>query len=163
MDESRKQALIAPCFLSRFTRNAVFCRQIINRRNIQCSGICTGHRSEELYLKEIDRFVNEIAGPPAPADFVVFRFGRTYSHGGIVIDWPIIIHAYIPHGVLLSDALRDGELLGRQHRFFELAVSNHQPALSRTPIYMPAGVMANIIRLSRIQGRSGLIQATELR
>ncbi|HKR94442.1 MAG TPA: hydrolase [Candidatus Angelobacter sp.] len=90
------------------------------------------HRSEELYLKEIDRFVNEIAGPPAPADFVVFRFGRTYSHGGIVIDWPIIIHAYIPHGVLLSDALRDGELLGRSHRFFELAVNKQQaPTFNR--------------------------------
>lgn len=84
------------------------------------------HRTEELYLKEINQFVNEIAGPPAPADFVVFRFGRTYSHGGIVIDWPIIIHAYIPHGVLLSNALRDGELLGRPHRFFELAVNKQQ-------------------------------------
>jgi hypothetical protein len=88
------------------------------------------HRSEELYLKEIDKFVNEIAGPPAPADFVVFRFGRTYSHGAIVIDWPIVIHSYIPHGVLLGNALCDGELLGRQHRFFELAVRAQQSALS---------------------------------
>src|SRR5579859_1944813 len=78
------------------------------------------HRSEELYLKEIDKFVMEIPGPPQPADFVVFQFGRTYSHGGIVVDWPLIIHSYIPHGVLLSNALRDGELLGRKHRFFAL-------------------------------------------
>ncbi len=89
------------------------------------------HRSEELYLREIGRFVREIAGPPLPADFVVFRFGRTYSHGGIVIDWPIIIHAYIPHGVMLSDALRDGELLGRQHKFFELDVGRRQPTLGQ--------------------------------
>jgi cell wall-associated NlpC family hydrolase len=78
------------------------------------------HRSEELYLKEIDRFVLEIAGPPQPADFVVFQFGRTYSHGAIVLDWPLIIHSYIPHGVLLSDALRDGELVGRKHKFFRV-------------------------------------------
>ncbi len=89
------------------------------------------HRSEELYLKEIDRFVREITGPPQPADFVVFRFGRTYSHGAIVINWPIVIHAYIPHGVLLGDALRDGELLSRQHRFFEIAISTQHSALSR--------------------------------
>jgi len=78
------------------------------------------HRSEELYLKEIDRFVAEINGPPQPADFVVFQFGRTYSHGAIVVDWPIVIHSYIPHGVTLSDALRDGELLGRKCKFFRV-------------------------------------------
>jgi len=78
------------------------------------------HRSEELYLKEIGKFVIEIDSPPQPADFVVFRFGRTFSHGAIVVNWPIIIHSYIPHGVLLSDALRDGELLSREHKCFEV-------------------------------------------
>lgn len=79
------------------------------------------HRSEELYLREIEKFCVEIAGPPLPGDFVVFHFGRTFSHGAIVIDWPQIIHSYIPRGVLLADALRDGELLGREVKFFELA------------------------------------------
>jgi len=37
-----------------------------------------------------------------------------------VVEWPIVIHSYIPHGVLLSDALRDGDLLGREHKCFEL-------------------------------------------
>jgi cell wall-associated NlpC family hydrolase len=78
------------------------------------------HRSEELYLTEIEKFVVEIQTPPEPGDFIVFRFGRTFSHGAIVVEWPIVIHSYIPHGVLLSDALRDGELLGRDHKCFEL-------------------------------------------
>lgn len=84
------------------------------------------HRSEELYLQTIEPFVKDKTGmavwsnPPLPADFVVFKFGRAFSHGAIVIDWPIIIHSYIPHGVLLGDALRDGELLGREKKFFEL-------------------------------------------
>jgi cell wall-associated NlpC family hydrolase len=106
------------------------------------------HRSEELYLKTIAPFVREkkpcecpchagdkstmcvcgngwecegnpIHGPFA-ADFVVFKFGRAFSHGAIVVDWPIIIHSYIPHGVLLGDALRDGELLNREMKFFEV-------------------------------------------
>jgi len=81
------------------------------------------HRSEELYLREIQKFVVETGEPPLPADFVVFRFGRTYSHGAIVVEWPIVIHSYIPHGVLLSDALRDGELLGRERKHFAIAVS----------------------------------------
>jgi cell wall-associated NlpC family hydrolase len=76
------------------------------------------HRSEELYLREIKRFANEIAGPPLPADFVVFKFGRTFSHGAIVLDWPLIIHSYIPHGVTLADALCDGAIIGREMKFF---------------------------------------------
>lgn len=78
------------------------------------------HRSEELYLNEIEKFVVEIDEVPQPADFVVFRFGRTFSHGAIVVEWPIVIHSYIPHGVLLSDALRDGDLLGRERKCFEV-------------------------------------------
>ena len=89
------------------------------------------HRSEELYLKEIEKFVVETDAPPQPADFVVFRFGRTYSHGAIVVEWPIVIHSYIPHGVLLSDALRDGELLGRARKHFAIAVSSQHSAFSR--------------------------------
>lgn len=80
------------------------------------------HRSEELYLKTIEPFAQEKSGSPLPADFVVFKFGRAFSHGGIVIEWPIIIHSYIPHGVLLGDALRDGELIGRELKVFEVKV-----------------------------------------
>lgn len=57
---------------------------------------------------------------PQPADFVVFKFGRAFSHGAIVTNWPQIIHSYIPHGVLLGDALRDGELLNREFKVFEV-------------------------------------------
>lgn len=78
------------------------------------------HRSEELYLKEVKKFCVEIAGPPQPGDFVVFRFGRTFSHGAIVMDWPRIVHSYIPHGVHYGNALQDGELIGREMQLFEV-------------------------------------------
>jgi cell wall-associated NlpC family hydrolase len=96
------------------------------------------HRSDELYLKTIEPFTQEIFPCPQayaalkdgiapdsvpiarPADFVVFKFGRTFSHGAIVIDWPLIIHSYIPHGVQLGNALQDGELIGREMKFFEV-------------------------------------------
>ena len=83
------------------------------------------HRSEELYLRELDKFCTEVSGKPEPGDFVVFRFGRTFSHGAIVLNWPQIIHSYIPHGVLLGDALRDGDLLGREKRIFEVKDAVH--------------------------------------
>ena len=43
------------------------------------------HHTEEKYLETIAPLCREISGPPEPADFVVFRFGRAFSHGAIVI------------------------------------------------------------------------------
>jgi cell wall-associated NlpC family hydrolase len=76
------------------------------------------HRSEELYLAEVQKFASESSEEPRPADFVVFKFGRTFSHGAIVIEWPLVIHSYIPHGVTLADAMRDGQLVGRARKVF---------------------------------------------
>ncbi len=84
------------------------------------------HRSEELYLSEIEKFCCEIVTPPEPGDFVVFRFGRTFSHGAIVLDWPLIIHSCIPHGVLLTDGSKDGELIGRDQKFFAVRAFSTQ-------------------------------------
>jgi cell wall-associated NlpC family hydrolase len=78
------------------------------------------HHSDEIYLQTITPFTQEKPTAPLPADFVVFKFGRAFSHGAIVVEWPIIIHSYIPHGVLLGDALRDGELIGREMKIFEV-------------------------------------------
>ena len=88
------------------------------------------HHSEEIYLKTIEPFTVETTGlsgvtsgrpwKPLPADFVVFKFGRAFSHGAIVVEWPLIIHSYIPHGVQFSDALNDGQLIGREIKFFEV-------------------------------------------
>src|SRR5690349_27648 len=44
------------------------------------------HRTEELYLREIEKFCLETTGTPQPGDFMVFRFGRTFSHGAIVLE-----------------------------------------------------------------------------
>lgn len=118
------------------------------------------HRSDELYLKEIEKFavlqypeaergipaalnVPEVemdscvlpqdicsqsapsprSGLPKvrPADFIVFKFGRTFSHGAIVVEWPLIIHAYIPHGVTLTDASTDGQLIGREYKVYKIS------------------------------------------
>ena len=101
------------------------------------------HRSDELYLQEVERFAVEIEDPPQPADFVVFKFGRTFSHGAIVIAWPLIIHSYIPHGVTLADALADGQLIGREKKLFSVSarsssvLSLHQRPSRRDSVSLP--------------------------
>src|SRR5438270_4473454 len=51
------------------------------------------HRDAERYLEGLACHAYEIAGPPQgagplPGDIALFRFGRTYSHGAVVIRWP---------------------------------------------------------------------------
>jgi cell wall-associated NlpC family hydrolase len=82
------------------------------------------HRSDEIYLQEIEKFCRPMRSlqTPLPADFVVVQFGRTFSHGAIVVEWPIVIHSYVHHGVTLCDILRDGEVVGRDYRLYEVAL-----------------------------------------
>jgi cell wall-associated NlpC family hydrolase len=59
------------------------------------------HRDEERYLGWVKSRCREV--PEAqPGDIAIFRFGRCVSHGGIVLLWPQIIHAYLDYGVLIS-------------------------------------------------------------
>jgi cell wall-associated NlpC family hydrolase len=75
------------------------------------------HRDIERLLLGVLEYAREIPGPPEPGDIVLFRFGRCFAHGGIVISWPRLIHAWNGAGVVPADAGQP--LLGqRQKRFF---------------------------------------------
>jgi len=80
------------------------------------------HRSEEIYLGAVQKLASELRGfeVPRSGDFVLYHFGRTWSHGAIVLEWPLIIHAVVQHGVILSDGEKDGMLIGRKKRFFSI-------------------------------------------
>src|SRR5436305_910136 len=57
------------------------------------------HRDAERYLDGLLQYTHEIKGQPLPGDIVLWKFGRCYSHGAIVIERPMIIHAYIGRSV----------------------------------------------------------------
>lgn len=61
------------------------------------------HRSEEKYLHWVQKYCNITEDNPLPGDIAVFQFGRCVSHAGIVVEWPLIIHAYVGMGVIMSD------------------------------------------------------------
>jgi NlpC/P60 family putative phage cell wall peptidase len=75
------------------------------------------HRDAERYLDGLTRYASEIPFPPQPGDIALFRFGRTFSHGAIVTDWPRLIHAYWSIGVVHGDATRY-PLAARPVKFF---------------------------------------------
>jgi len=77
------------------------------------------HRSEEVYLSWLDRYATLTYGTPQPGDVVVFRFGRCFSHGVIVVEWPEVIHAYLRIGCILGDATKE-PLVGHDYRIYTL-------------------------------------------
>jgi len=88
------------------------------------------HRSEERYVEVIGRFAAEISPDPAqirPADVLVWRYGRTFSHGGIVTGepgrapptgWPWIVHAFAPSRLVEETRVIGSPLDGRPLRAF---------------------------------------------
>lgn len=55
------------------------------------------HRNEEWYVQLILTYAEELNNSPfLPGDAVVMKNGRIFSHGGIIIDWPRIVHASAP-------------------------------------------------------------------
>lgn len=64
------------------------------------------NHSEELYLNGLLQYTHEVE-IPLPGDIVVWKFGRCFSHGGIVIDWPTIIHAHLGQNCTLESGMAD--------------------------------------------------------
>lgn len=84
------------------------------------------HKTRELYVEWLERFANEVTGrDPLPGDAVVWKFGRTFSHGAIVAEWPNVIQAYMNRPVELANAMQDEELRTRPMRVFEMAEFGH--------------------------------------
>lgn len=57
------------------------------------------HRDTERYLGfVIDHTIEKpsaVDRTPLPGDVILWKFGRCFSHGAIVSEWPNVIHAYI--------------------------------------------------------------------
>lgn len=66
------------------------------------------HRDEERIKEWVERFAVPLpdGALPQPADLVLYRFGRCYSHAGIVVAWPNIIHAVRRIGMVV---IEDGD------------------------------------------------------
>ena len=69
------------------------------------------HRSEERFLGFVERCGGiEVNRAPVPGDVMVYKFGRCFAHGAIVIDAGHIIHAYKLDGAVVITPLHDSRL-----------------------------------------------------
>lgn len=76
------------------------------------------HRSDELFMGGVLAYADEVE-TPEPGDVAIFKFGRCYAHGAIVVDWPTVIHSYNHVGVRLQEAT-EGILANRPVKFFRV-------------------------------------------
>jgi cell wall-associated NlpC family hydrolase len=75
------------------------------------------HTTEERYLNVVKQYAHEVEAPEN-GDMVLFRVfrNRPMCHGGIITDWPTIIHASDRGSVEYLDVLRSP--LGKRERVF---------------------------------------------
>jgi cell wall-associated NlpC family hydrolase len=71
-------------------------------------------------------YAREIPGPPLPGDVAVFKFGRTFSHGAIVLAWPRVVHAFVRTGTVYGEATK-APLAGRPVKFFDPFLMTRDP------------------------------------
>lgn len=79
------------------------------------------HRGDELYLnKVLERAVEITEAQTQPADIVLYKFGRCFAHGGIIVEpgFPTIIHAFKQAGIVTIGDGSLGYLADRERRFF---------------------------------------------
>jgi len=77
------------------------------------------HRNEEWFLELVQKYADEIFETPLIAgDVILYRNGRSYSHGAIVIDWPLIIHASATEGIVCYGNAALTPLSQKKQRYF---------------------------------------------
>jgi NlpC/P60 family putative phage cell wall peptidase len=80
------------------------------------------HRGEEVLIGWLEKAGAREVQAPAPGDVAVFRYGRAYSHGAVVVDGRgagEAVHAYLGRGVIRTQ-LNEEPLQGRMGRFWRL-------------------------------------------
>lgn len=79
------------------------------------------HRDDTQYVDTVLQYAEEITEPDAKSgDLILWKVARAYAHGGIIVDFPTVIHSMNKHGVVYSDANLDSFLKHRPRRFFRL-------------------------------------------
>jgi len=78
------------------------------------------HRDEEWYLSLVLEYFNEIATNLLPGDIVLMKNGRLFSHGMIVVNYPLVIHASSTDKIVIYADISMLPLSGREMRCFRL-------------------------------------------
>ena len=77
------------------------------------------HQNDERLCDAIEGAGGRRVEAPQPGDVVVWQFGRSFSHAGIVVEWPaVVVHAFRPWGGVVETSADAAQLAGRAVRFY---------------------------------------------
>jgi NlpC/P60 family putative phage cell wall peptidase len=76
------------------------------------------HRNEERYANGLFQYARQV-DVALPGDVAIFKFGRCFSHGAILIGATEVIHSYLGQGVVEADRHQE-PLAGREVKFFSM-------------------------------------------
>jgi len=79
------------------------------------------HRSEEMFSGWLEKFAKPGSGKYEIGDVVLWRFGRTFSHGSIYVGDGYFVHSYIGMGVIRSRA-EESPLNHREQQHWRLVI-----------------------------------------
>lgn len=78
------------------------------------------HRSEEVFKRFVELYGTEIDGPE-PGCCVLFKYGRCFSHGAVMVSEREFVHASLPVRMVCLGALSDAEVSHREKKFYKVA------------------------------------------
>ncbi|MDR3414220.1 MAG: hypothetical protein P4L87_25210 [Formivibrio sp.] len=73
------------------------------------------NQDEPRFLAGIAEYADPVpeGETPQPGDIAMFKYGRHAAHGSIVIEWPLVIHAWRDVGMVVLTEADRGPLAGR--------------------------------------------------
>lgn len=77
------------------------------------------HHTEEQYLGWLARYCWPTTAP-LPGDVAVWRFGRAYSHGGILVAPSQVVHALVDSAAVTLHGIDEAPLAQRPVRYYTL-------------------------------------------
>lgn len=77
------------------------------------------HRDEEQFISWVEKYGKEVEGP-VEGGIVLFKYGRCFSHGGIIVEGGFFVHAVMKTAMVIKSQLSEPEYAERQMKFYEL-------------------------------------------
>lgn len=79
------------------------------------------HKSEERYMAWMDQIAVEIPEDEAkPGDIILFKFGRCFSHSGIISRPGYVVHAFAKLQLCIETELKFGIFHNRPTKFYSI-------------------------------------------
>ena len=88
------------------------------------------HRNEERFLETVRKYAPEVGEGQAslkergrdftvlPGNILLWKNGRTFSHGAVVSEWPMVVHASHPARACIEESVYGGILETSPVRIF---------------------------------------------